>query len=201
MVLKNDLRYIKSEDAFKQAILELLEEQDKEKITISQLCERARCSRTAFYAHYTDKDQLYESIVDDFIAELQDVSRRYEGNPANKEDNFQGSSAEFFDTFMRNAPLLRTLLRGDRGTVQYLLIKKLTEAYMEEAKDISGRRQVNPQYHQFASYGAGGNVSFMLDCITTPGVDIEAARANYIDMQSVISEMAVGQLRAPKRKA
>ena len=194
MVLKNDLRYVKSEEAFKQAFLELLDEMPKEKISISLLCERARCSRPAFYNHYVDKEDLYAAIIHDFVEHLHNVSLRHEANPENPGEDYRASSEDFFDTWMRHKAVILTLLKGDRATVQYQLIKQLEETYMVEAREI-GRGKVDPDYRYIAAYGAGANISFMLECLTRPGVDLARAREIYVDMQSRLSKMAVVGIR------
>lgn len=193
MVLKNDLRYMKTEDAFKTAFLELLEEMPKDKISISKICERARCSRPAFYNHFLDKEDLYSSIIKDFVELLHDVALRNHADPNNPKGDSKESSAEFFDTFMANRALILTLLKGDRATVQHQLTKQLRETYILEALEISGQNKVDPAYEWIASYGAGGNIAFMLDCLTAPNIDLSKARQVYIDLQSPVSEFAVNK--------
>lgn len=191
MVLKHDLRYIKTETAFKDAFLELLNETPKEKITVAQLCERAQCSRPAFYNHFLDMDDLYSKIIYDFVEHLHNVARRHDTNPDTPGGDHRASSEDFFDTFMRHKDVILTLLKGDRATVQYQLTKQLKETYVLEALEIGGKKHVDSAYERIAAYGAGGNIAFMLDCLTTPGVDLDEARRLYINLQSPMSEFAV----------
>lgn len=191
MVLKQDLRYIKTEAAFKDAFLELLNEMPQGKITVAKLCERAQCSRPAFYNHFLDMDDLHSKILDDFVEHLHDISRRHDVDTDEPGKDARASSADFFDTFVRNKDVILTLLKGNRACVQYQLTKKLKAVYVQGAREIGGRKTSDPLHERLAAYGAGGNISFMLDCLTAPDVDLEKARQLYINLQSPMSEFAV----------
>lgn len=58
---KEDLRVIKTQNAFHNAIVFLLERRSFKQLTVNELCEEALASRAAFYSHYKDKYDLLES--------------------------------------------------------------------------------------------------------------------------------------------
>ncbi|MDE7326245.1 MAG: TetR/AcrR family transcriptional regulator [Lachnospiraceae bacterium] len=60
-----DLRVQKTMDAIKKAFEEMICEMDYNKITVKELCERARINKKTFYRYY--------SVLDDLLAELQGV--------------------------------------------------------------------------------------------------------------------------------
>lgn len=66
---KKDLRIVKTQMAIKNAFLQLVKEKAFEKITISEIADRALIHRGTFYSHYKDKydllNQLEDEIVDD----------------------------------------------------------------------------------------------------------------------------------------
>ena len=51
----------------KTAMLELLSKQSYDKISITELVERAGVSRTAFYRNYTSRDELIDDLVKDIL--------------------------------------------------------------------------------------------------------------------------------------
>jgi AcrR family transcriptional regulator len=53
-----DRRTRRTRLALEQALLELIEEQSYETITIQQITDQANIGRATFYLHYTDKEQL-----------------------------------------------------------------------------------------------------------------------------------------------
>lgn len=67
---ETDLRYIKTERAIREAFFELLEEGEFEKISVTDITQRAQINRNTFYLHYSDKFNLVNSILIDFVQEL-----------------------------------------------------------------------------------------------------------------------------------
>lgn len=55
---KEDLRVKRTHKLLQQALLELIEKQSFETITVNQICDLAMVHRTTFYTHYNDKFQL-----------------------------------------------------------------------------------------------------------------------------------------------
>lgn len=58
-----DLRKERTNVLLMQALIELLKEKTFEKITVSELCERAMIRRVTFYKHFSDKYDLYAYVV------------------------------------------------------------------------------------------------------------------------------------------
>lgn len=53
-----DLRVVKTIDGIKRAFEELICEKDYEKITVKELCDRARLNKKTFYHYYETLDAL-----------------------------------------------------------------------------------------------------------------------------------------------
>lgn len=58
-----DKRIQKSRAAFRRALEQLAEEKSFDKITVSEICERADMSRPAFYDNYRDKQALLHDVM------------------------------------------------------------------------------------------------------------------------------------------
>lgn len=52
---KNDIRFIKTEEAISKAFIDLLKEKGLQKISITDIINRAHINRSTFYSHYEDK--------------------------------------------------------------------------------------------------------------------------------------------------
>lgn len=59
---KNDVRYRKTEDKLRSALVSLLKHENIESISVRDICEKAGCSRNAFYLHYETKEAPYLNI-------------------------------------------------------------------------------------------------------------------------------------------
>lgn len=64
---------IRSRKLIRQAFVELLEEKDFARITVTDIVNRADINRGTFYAHYTDTRAVLEEIENEFIGQLEEV--------------------------------------------------------------------------------------------------------------------------------
>lgn len=69
----------KSRAAFRDALEQLSEEKSFEKITVSEICERANMSRPAFYDNYRDKQALLHDVI---LRHLEGFAQADETSPA-----------------------------------------------------------------------------------------------------------------------
>jgi AcrR family transcriptional regulator len=71
-----DRRVRRTRDALGDALLELMQERKFEDITVQQVLERAGVGRSTFYKHYSDKDDLFLSDLEEFFEMMSGLLRR-----------------------------------------------------------------------------------------------------------------------------
>lgn len=64
---KLDSRVKHTRDALGDALLALMQEKSFESITVQEILDRAGIGRSTFYSHYSDKDDLFLSDLEDFM--------------------------------------------------------------------------------------------------------------------------------------
>lgn len=64
---KTDRRILRTRDALGDALVALMPERAFDEITVQDVLDRAGVSRSTFYAHYRDKDDLFLSDIEDFF--------------------------------------------------------------------------------------------------------------------------------------
>jgi len=74
---KVDQRVRRTRDRLGDALMELLVEKPFEAITVQHVLERAGVSRSTFYAHYRDKNDLFLSDVDEFFESMATALSRF----------------------------------------------------------------------------------------------------------------------------
>src|SRR4029079_19744812 len=67
---KTDARVRRTRDALGDALIALMQEKAFETITVQEVLDRAHVSRSTFYAHYSDKDDLLMSDAEEFFEAL-----------------------------------------------------------------------------------------------------------------------------------
>jgi AcrR family transcriptional regulator len=70
---KVDRRIAKSQEAIKNAVIELMSEKNFDDITIQEISDRANVSRGTIYLHYLDKYDLLDKLITEHIEELRDM--------------------------------------------------------------------------------------------------------------------------------
>lgn len=82
-VKKTDRRVRRTRDALGDALVALMHEKPFAEITVQHLLDRAGVSRSTFYTHYRDKDDLFLSDVEDFL-ELMAFHLSRQGDRSNR---------------------------------------------------------------------------------------------------------------------
>jgi AcrR family transcriptional regulator len=67
---KTDARVRRSRDALGDALIALMQEKPFDTITVQEVLDRAHVSRSTFYSHYSDKDDLLMSDAEEFFEAL-----------------------------------------------------------------------------------------------------------------------------------
>lgn len=70
---KVDRRIIKSQEAIKKALIELMAEKDFDAVTIQDIADRADVSRGTVYLHYVDKYDLLDKLIEEHIHEMKRI--------------------------------------------------------------------------------------------------------------------------------
>lgn len=68
-----DRRILKTQEALKKAVIELMSEKNFDDITIQDLSDRANVSRGTIYLHYVDKYDLLDKLIEFHINELREM--------------------------------------------------------------------------------------------------------------------------------
>lgn len=88
---KVDRRVIRTRDRLGDALVALLVEKPFDDITVQEVLDRAQVSRSTFYEHYRDKNDLFLSDVDDFFEGMAGLIERQ-----NDQSERVAPVAEFF---------------------------------------------------------------------------------------------------------
>src|ERR1044071_1719405 len=67
---KTDARVRRTGDALGDALIALMQEKPRDTITVQDVLDRAHVSRSAYYTHYSDKDDLLMSDAEEFFERL-----------------------------------------------------------------------------------------------------------------------------------
>ena len=140
----DDLRVKRTRKLITQAFFALLRTKKFEKISIQEIADSAMINRATFYAHYADKQDLYDSLIDDFltdfVAVLDDASP-IEGSSV-KVPEIEKMLARFYE-FVRHNPEIAQIVI-DKAQDQAIIdrfLDILAERYAELFAKLEVREQ------------------------------------------------------------
>lgn len=121
-----DRRVTRTRSLLQNALLSLILEKSYETITVEDICEKANVGRSTFYAHYTGKDDLKRSGIDDrlrtLLVEHQRDARTGSGDPGQQRFGF---SLPMFQHARDHKELYRALAGGRGGAVAFATIRQI----------------------------------------------------------------------------
>ena len=78
---KTDRRTLHTRDLLGDALIALMQEKPFDEITVQNVLDRAGVARSTFYLHYSNKDDLLLSDIEDFLEKISAALKRQGGNP------------------------------------------------------------------------------------------------------------------------
>lgn len=182
--MKKDLRFIKTEESLYDTMLKLLETNTLDKITVTTICQEARCSRNAFYLHYQTKDDLYNSIINDCVASIQKACEPV----VNKFKEIEERQIYLFTSHIINAVensrnTIDILIRSSHGVFSDMLKDALYQSFRKTALELS-KQAVTDAYCSYNMFLASGIVGFVEYWLTESHMSIDEAKNTLAKLTS-----------------
>ncbi len=122
-----DLRVVKTKNSIRDALFELMSEKELAKITISEICVRAKINRKTFYSHYRSPADVIEELENEVLNEFSAILRRSGESLLDIGTAIRDISAtieqrrDFFKRLMRQNPEL-----FNKGKIKAMLCRVIT---------------------------------------------------------------------------
>lgn len=125
-----DRRVARTRALLQQAHLTLILKRDYESITVDEICEAANVGRSTFYAHYTGKDDLRRSGLENLRTQLREQQREAWSAPGDVRDRSLGFSLTMFEHARDHLDLYKALVGGRGGAVALGAIRQILSDLM-----------------------------------------------------------------------
>lgn len=153
------LRVRRTQKLLREALIELIEEQSFDALTVSALTERAMVSRAAFYRNYQDKYDLVEQIFGEAMQALSEAVSE------TRTDQTPETWVRFFEHIAEYERLYGALL-GRKGSSWFVL--KMRESLVNLAKEYERLHLWQPPVDQPVSSVPD---EFVIDLVSTMFVE------------------------------
>lgn len=133
---KVDRRVVKSQEAIKKAILELIAEKNFDDITIRDIADKANVNRGTIYLHYMDKFDLLEKIIEEHINNLRELCQ------SASEMTFKEGNYVWFEYFANNYLFFSTMLTTKSSAYfRSRFLELVVQEYRVEVDVTKGKNQ------------------------------------------------------------
>ncbi|HSU78796.1 MAG TPA: TetR/AcrR family transcriptional regulator [Candidatus Angelobacter sp.] len=134
---KVDRRILKSQEAIKNAVIELMSEKSFDDITIQEIADRANVNRATIYLHYLDKYDLLDKLIDEHINKLKEISEWA------CEMEWLDAIPVFFEYFETNYLFFSTMLASKGGAPSFRnkFLEYVIEGYKGELYKTNGKNE------------------------------------------------------------
>lgn len=126
-----DLRVQKTRTALLRALYELLCEKSFDKITITELCDRAVIRKATFYKHFGDKNELFSYMIREMQLRAQE-EKAVQYDPANPQSYYNSIFRYFLEFLEHNEQFIRKILSSNARSN---LIDLMAEQAMLDLKE------------------------------------------------------------------
>ncbi|MDR1605873.1 MAG: TetR/AcrR family transcriptional regulator [Streptococcaceae bacterium] len=142
MTKKVDLRIKRTHKLITQAFIKLLASKTFDKITINDISDEAMINRATFYSHFKDKFDLFEQLIDKFLADFAavlDQETLIEKNSVNVK-KIEHTLSRFYTFIQDNPDIARLIItHSNQEFLSKRLLAILSERYSEIFQSLDVR--------------------------------------------------------------
>ena len=136
---KQDRRWQRTRNALHEALMELIEECDYDRIHVRDICERADVARPTFYLHFKDKHELLWSSMEQEFDTLRDRMRPLIGDSLLPDDG-RPITFVLFQHVESNRGFYRAML-GKHGAAEFIVrfMEHIADAFYQKHAPLRER--------------------------------------------------------------
>lgn len=134
---KVDRRILKTQEALKNAVIELMTEKNFDHITIQDIADRANLNRGTIYLHFQDKFDLLDKLIEAHLNELEEMDEWA------CEMDWNEALVPYFEYFEKNYLFFSTMLasKGVPSAFRTRLLASFIEGFKGEIDRESGKNK------------------------------------------------------------
>lgn len=180
MTVKEDLRIIRTRKLLSNTLLDMMEEESIEKISVIDLCNRAMVNRATFYAHFEDKYHLLTFALEELKDELYAKFTK-EAKLTTPTDTINSLMVMAIDFFFDKHNHIANIIRNNRnGKVVSTIEESIAHSIKYQLSKYKDSYDFKLPLQVISCFLAGGMVSTALLCIDNPGKYSQEEFLSYI---------------------
>jgi len=159
--LKKDLRVLKTKASLQESLIELLQDKELDKISISELCKKANVNRGTFYLHYQDVAELFEEYFHNMTEDLRIAYYEPYLLTHYKIENLSSDMIRIFHHVEKYKKFYKIVFNRKTPMIYYYQLFEIIRNYL-----IDSITEYNSQYKEYsASYQANAIIGLVIQWV------------------------------------
>ena len=164
-----DKRIQKTKRKLRDTFVQMLQTKSFEQITVTELCEAAKMSRITFYAHYNDKYDLLEALMQQMLEDAQaDFEKlQRENNPTRQpQKTYNNILDSILNLFELYKDLLKHASQQRNPYIYYSFYQRIYRMVERRIEEARAHNQLAPQLasRKFSSFICTGLWAYINEC-------------------------------------
>lgn len=187
---KDDRRTVYSKRMIRESLYELMKEKPLNKISVTEICQKADVNRSTFYAYYTDIYDLHQQIIKEFFSLQKTVIKHIKTALSDKNSMEEITYTDFYEivynylqTVSDNLALYKFVFNQNANNAIHASFGKVTFHTIKEVLNPLIEDDRSDELKQAFTFVAGGTTALIMtwvgkDC-NTPIEDMSTNLAKY----------------------
>ncbi|KAA1177536.1 TetR/AcrR family transcriptional regulator [Paenibacillus sp. B2(2019)] len=163
---RTDPRVLRTRQLLRDAVIELLEEMDIEKISVNRIAERAKINRVTFYLHYRDLPDMLEKMADEMVEDILQVVN----NDDNHHESVEEENLRILESLLKhiaeNAKFYKVILTSKRSPIftdrLFNLMAEIISAHQEKKEGVAEHSKMPIQKDIAVWYGSAALIGTVI---------------------------------------
>ncbi|MEK4192945.1 TetR/AcrR family transcriptional regulator C-terminal domain-containing protein [Paenibacillus sp. FSL R7-0163] len=163
---RTDPRVLRTRQLLRDAVIELLEEMDIEKISVNRIAERAKINRVTFYLHYRDLPDMLEKMADEMVEDILQVVN----NDDNHHQSVDEENLRILESLLKhigeNAKFYKVILTSKRSPIftdrLFNLMAEIISAHQEKKEGTADHSKTPIQKDIAVWYGSAALIGTVI---------------------------------------
>lgn len=155
---KEDLRIVKTKKSLREALLKLIAEKSYDKISVTEICDKALINRMTYYKYFKDKNQLLNHLFEELSSDLVNKVRSYKEAATKDEsiDSFMKIIKEAYLFCLQYIEPLTSIAEQCNFQIINTLSKVCLEHINKMFEEIADKYKYNYPVDQVSTFVFGG---------------------------------------------
>lgn len=130
-----DPRVSRTKELLENALLDLMEEKEYNKITVQEIAKRSTLNRATFYLHYYDKEELLQTCLNDALEVLEESVRIPEAEFKYLSNEPHPVFIRMFELMMKHGRFYKIMLADNKIPYFSSQVIKIIERFVRSASE------------------------------------------------------------------